>query len=174
MEHNVYDVFIVDRDIAHAASIRDHMHTHKQCRFHLYSNAEDCLNQMHVKPALVFLDYELQPNDTSYQSTEILKKIKASSPGTEVVLFTGFETVEVIKDTLHHGAYDYFVKDHLSHVKAELLIERLLDVYESRDEFHKFKKYTRILIGGLLIFSIAIVVLYIIGWITDNVGGWMF
>lgn len=174
MEHNIYNVFIVDSDLNHANSIKNHMHSFKNCHFFMFTNAEDCLAQMDKKPALVFLDYELQPLNKDYKSSDILKKIKQANASTEVVLFTGSETVEVIQDTLKLGAFDYYIKDHLSHIKAELLIERLLDIHETRDEHKKYKKYAKTLIGGLIVFSIIIIILYMIHIITDNVGGNMF
>jgi DNA-binding NtrC family response regulator len=41
---------------------------------------------------------------------QILKNVKASSPGTVVIIITGFATVELAREALKIGAYDFIAK----------------------------------------------------------------
>jgi two-component system, NtrC family, response regulator HydG len=43
-------------------------------------------------------------------STDLLRRLKAHSPATQVIMFTGDPTVSTVREALLHGAYEYVSK----------------------------------------------------------------
>jgi PAS domain S-box-containing protein len=43
-------------------------------------------------------------------STDLLRRLKAHSPATQVIMFTGDPTVSTVREALQHGAYEYVPK----------------------------------------------------------------
>src|SRR5437763_7938640 len=60
---------------------------------------------------------------------EVLEKIKAVSPATDVILLTGHASVETAVEALRHGAFDYMTKP-CKLAELEVLLRR---VAEKRD-----------------------------------------
>jgi len=173
MQGKKYTIFIVDTDLNHANQIKDHLANHHHYHFFLFATPEECEAKLHLNPALIFLDYELNPDKR--QSSEILKFLKTISPNTEIVLFTGTESIEVIKDSMHHGAYDYYIKDHHAHLKAEYLIVQILHKHQLKEEIQKQKKTIKFLFTVIAILTITASIMYFTGFIKDKyIGGHMF
>jgi DNA-binding NtrC family response regulator len=126
-----------------------------------------------LNPALIFLDYELDPSKR--QSSEILKHLKTIAPNTEVVLFTGTESIEVIHDGMHHGAYDYYIKDHHAHLKAEYLLVQILHKHQLKEEIQQQKKTIKLLFFIIAAIIITAGIMHYTGFIKDKyIGGHMF
>jgi two-component system OmpR family response regulator len=175
MEAN-YDIFIVDKDLKHGQTIKEHLSSHTHYTFHLFTNSKECLEKMSLKPALIFLDYELDENPKAIkEGVELLKVLKQTAPKAEVVLFSGHEKIEVAQDTMAHGAYDFIVKSEISHLRAENIILKVLHRHQLQDENKKYKKLFIAAAASLAVLVIGAIVLYSLGIIVhDNVGGAMF
>src|SRR5262249_16675156 len=64
---------------------------------------------------------------------QLLEKVKAESPSTEVVMLTGHGTVESAVDAMKHGATDYLIKP-INIDELNLLVDRILKSREMREE----------------------------------------
>jgi two-component system OmpR family response regulator len=171
-----YDIFIVDKDLKHGQTIKDHLSNHTHYTFHLFTNTKDCLEKMELKPALIFLDYELDENPTDLkEGIEFLKILKQKDPKADVVLFSGHEKIEVAQDALTHGAYDFIVKSEVSHLRAENIILKVLHRHQLQDEKKRYKTLFIAAVISISVLIIGAIALYSLGIIvTDNVGGPMF
>jgi DNA-binding NtrC family response regulator len=171
-----YDIFIVDKDLKHGQTIKDHLSSHPHYTFHLFSSSQDCLEKLSIQPALIFLDYELDENPSKIkEGVELLKVLKQKLPKSEVVLFSGHEKIEVAKDTLEHGAYDFIVKSEISHLRAENIILKVLHRHQLQDEKKRYKNLFIATAVSIAVLVIGAIVLYSLGIIVhDNVGGSMF
>jgi two-component system OmpR family response regulator len=171
-----YIIFIVDKDLKHGQTIKDHLSKHSHYTFHLFTNSADCLEKMNLKPALIFLDYELDENPNHIkEGVSFLKVLKEKDPKAEVVLFSGHEKIEVALDTMAHGAYDFIVKSEVSHLRAENIILNVLHRHQLQEDNKRYKKLFIAAAVCLAVLTITTIVLYALGIIvTDNVGGSMF
>lgn len=173
MKEKKYTIFIVDTDLNHANQIRNHLANHTNYTFFLFSTPEECKENIHLHPALIFLDYELDPSKK--QSSEVLKDLKKIAPASEIVLFTGSESIEVIKDSMHHGAYDYYIKDYHAHLKAEYLIVQILHKHQLKEKIAQQKDLIKLLFFIIAALACMSLTMYFLGFINDAyIGGSMF
>ncbi len=95
----------------------------------VFSSAEKCLQQMHMKPDILILDYMLDNNETNgrgMNGLQLLGKIKESSPDTEVVMISAQKDLEVVAKLIREGAKDYIEKDILWQHKMKLVIHKII------------------------------------------------
>lgn len=64
---------------------------------------------------------------------EVLKKIKASSPETEVIVASGYGTIETAIEAMKLGSYDFLQKP-FNFDRFRILIERIIEKKELEDE----------------------------------------
>ncbi|MGL3000126.1 response regulator [Flavobacterium sp. RSSB_23] len=138
-----FKFFIVDDDIFCANVYEQYLLNQNFTDITHFSNGNDCLDNLHQNPDIVFLDYDM--GDLS--GFEVLKKIKYHNPNIYVVMVSGQESIAIAVDALKHGAFDYVVKDNavcekltniidkIHHVKIELnksnpkMVRRLLNIF---------------------------------------------
>ena len=172
MKEKKYTIFIVDTDLNHANQIKEHLANHSQYTFYLFSTLEECKKNILLNPALIFLDYELTP---SKQSSGALKELKSIAPWAEIVLFTGAQSVEIIKDTISYGVYDYYIKDNLAHLKAENLIIQILHKHQLKEKIAQQKDIIKLLFFIIVALICTAIIMYFTGFINDTyIGGSMF
>ncbi|MCX5719295.1 MAG: response regulator, partial [Nitrospirae bacterium] len=93
--------------------------------------------------SLVFTDIRMP----GLNGIDLLERIKEMSPDTEVVMITGYGTVENAVEAIKLGAYDYITKpfdmDRLlkvvEHVETKFSLKKEIDVL--RNELKKFSSY---------------------------------
>ncbi len=73
-----------------------------------------------ISPDIVVTDLRMDEMD----GITLLKKVKKTSPETDVVVMTAYATVETALDTMKHGAYDYIIKPFTTD-ELLMLIERI-------------------------------------------------
>jgi two-component system, cell cycle response regulator len=73
--------------------------------------------------ALALLDLRLP----GYSGLDLLSRLKARSPDTEVILFTGHAGVDTAVQALRLGAYDYLMKGNLRLTDLQTLVARALE-----------------------------------------------
>ncbi len=79
-----------------------------------FENGQNCIDNLHFNPNLVFLDYEMDV----INGIEVLKKIKEYYPGIGVVFCTAHEDLSVAVDAMQNGSFDYLLKSNAT--KKEL------------------------------------------------------
>ena len=100
------NVLVVDDDevvrLSYQRSLRG-----AHCNVEAAFNGEDALNALqHKNFDVVLLDLRMPGMD----GMSVLKEIKRSWPESEVVVITGYPTVETAKEAVRLGAYDYLAK----------------------------------------------------------------
>jgi len=101
-----------------------------------YSGGRDCLENLHEKPSIIFLDYNME----DMNGIDVLQSIKAFDENINVVFISGQESVEVAVDALKYGAFDYIVKskitpDTLQTTIVKILAEKGIEENVSRKSF---------------------------------------
>src|SRR5262245_13482197 len=64
---------------------------------------------------------------------EVLRTVKGHSPKTQVVIMTGFASLETAIDSMHHGAFDYITKP-FQFVEIEIVLDRIEERKQLIDE----------------------------------------
>ncbi|WP_215224598.1 response regulator transcription factor [Echinicola shivajiensis] len=84
-----------------------------------FNSGRECLENMVLKPSLIFLDYQMEDTD----GLEALPKIKSHFPETNVIFCTALEDLNVAINALELGSHEYLLKSRVS--KAE--VSRILN-----------------------------------------------
>ncbi|MFI5354054.1 MAG: sigma-54-dependent transcriptional regulator [Desulfobaccales bacterium] len=86
------------------------------------------LEMMARRPyAIVLLDIKMPDLD----GVEVLKRLRQDYPGTEVIMITGFPTIQGAVECIKHGALDYLVKPFRID-DLEAVVQKALDNLEQR------------------------------------------
>ena len=95
---------------------------------------------------LVITDYRMDEMD----GLEVLQAVRGKSPDTDVVVLTGYGTIEIAVEAMKKGAVDFIEKENLSSV-LPLKIEKVLEYRLARRERERLgeeNQYLREEIGG--------------------------
>ena len=95
---------------------------------------------------LIITDYRMDEMD----GLEVLQAVRGKSPETDVVVLTGYGTIEIAVEAMKKGAVDFIEKENLSSV-LPLKIEKVLEYRSARRERERLgeeNRYLREEIGG--------------------------
>lgn len=94
-----------DEEVVRLSHIRTLASVH--CSVEVVPDGDEALRVMEQRPAdVVLLDLRMPGMD----GMSVLKALKQRWPETEVVIITGYPTIETAKEAVRLGAYDYLAK----------------------------------------------------------------
>ncbi len=114
-------IFIIDDDPFWAATLTKML---KDLGYHnivKYSNGAECVNNLHLNPGLIFLDYQMEDMD----GLEVLQKVKQYYPGIGVIFCTALEDLSVAVDAIKNGSFDYLLKSNASKKEVASIINEM-------------------------------------------------
>jgi two-component system, NtrC family, response regulator AtoC len=89
-----------------------------------YFNGQDCINDLHLNPKLIVLDYYLGSDiENAMTGLDILKKINETNEKIPVVILSREKDKETIAEFIKEGAMKYVIKD-------DYFIDTLIDTIE--------------------------------------------
>ena len=117
-------VFIVDDDPFWNAILAQILEGLGFSKIHTFEDGQSCIDHLSLKPALVFLDYQLGASN----GLDILKEIKSYNSSIDVVFCTALEDLEVAISAMEYGSTEYLLKAHTTE-------ESVLQVLKAFDNF---------------------------------------
>jgi DNA-binding NtrC family response regulator len=117
-------ILIVDDDEAHRATLQRYIASLGH-RVIAASTAEEALSRFSLaSPDIVLTDVKMPGMD----GFELLRRVKVSSPATDVIMLTGYATMQAAIDAIRDGAFDFLLKpldlDHVEEVMGRCIAER--------------------------------------------------
>src|SRR5262245_22887723 len=94
------------------------------------ASAEEAMKRMEAQPASVVVSDINMPQMDGF---EVLKRVRAGWPETQVVLVTGYGTIESAVRGMREGAFDYVTKPVLDE-EMLLVVDRALEAVRLRTE----------------------------------------
>ena len=105
MDDRTKILVVDDEEVVRLSHIRTLASIH--CNVEVVRDGKEALQAMEQRPAdVVLLDLRMPGMD----GMSVLKMIKQRWPETEVVIITGYPTVETAKEAVRLGAFDYLAK----------------------------------------------------------------
>lgn len=104
---NYFRIFVVEDDLFYGELLKRHLALNPDNEVHHFSNAMECLKNMHLHPDMISLDYRLP----DMMGDVVMRKIHIDYPNLPIIIVSGQEDVKTAVNLLKEGAYDYFVKD---------------------------------------------------------------
>ena len=118
-------IFIVDDDEAYLHPLVFHLQRGSQYKIYCYITGEECMADMHLKPDVIILDYNLNPQPpNTLNGLDVLRQVKNMNPKAKVVMLSGRDEYQGVVDSLKLGAYTYVLKD----IEALAAIKKILQV----------------------------------------------
>jgi two-component system response regulator AtoC len=102
-----YHIFIIEDDPRYAEILEYQLTLNPDYRISRFGSGKECLNNLHLKPRLITVDYTL-PDMTGEQ---LFIQIKSRFPGIPVIIISGQEKVGTAVNLLKMGVAEYIVKD---------------------------------------------------------------
>ena len=114
-------IFIVDDDEMWSTKLQQILSDVGFNNVQLFSNGEDCLASTNQKPAVVFLDFQME----KINGLLVLLQLKAGSPESQVVFCTGNQDISVAIKAIQFGSTDYLLKSNVSQKEMKRIIKTL-------------------------------------------------
>ncbi|MCK5581124.1 MAG: sigma-54-dependent Fis family transcriptional regulator [Candidatus Omnitrophica bacterium] len=124
-DRNKYDILIVDDEPLIRESLYEILRI-EGYRAHMAQTAEEALEVVgSQKVDIVLTDLKLP----KMNGIELLIRLKQSYPEIEIVLITGYGTVETAVEAMKNGAYDYVVKP-VNDGEIKIILEKVVEKKE--------------------------------------------
>jgi two-component system, NtrC family, response regulator AtoC len=131
-----YRIFITEDDPWYGATLEYHLSLNPDFIVHLFATGTDCINNLHLQPDLITIDFSLpdMPGDHLY------KKIAEIHPTLPVIIISAQENVGVAVELLKLGVNDYIVKDDNTKDVLWNVINKVRNTQRLQQEVTKLRK----------------------------------
>jgi CheY-like chemotaxis protein len=119
-------VFLVEDDDIFAFLVETRLSKVLGVELSVFPIGQDCLDELHTHPDVIFLDYSLPVID----GLEVLRRIKAAYAEARVVMLSGLEWQQVVDECIQAGAEDFIQKDS---TVAQKVYEKLKSMFPHLD-----------------------------------------
>ena len=141
-------VFIVEDDHFLGSLIKKTLEKLDNCEVYHFMTPEECLNNLHLNPDIISIDYMLP----GMNGIELMEKIKNYNDSIQCIMVSGQEKIDVVIETYRKGASDYIIKNDNALVNLENSVKTLCKTVYLKQENDALKeividrnKYTNIL-----------------------------
>jgi len=147
-------IFLVDDEPIQNEMLKDYLNERFVYDIKTFDNGEEMLQNMHLNPEIVVLDYHLSAHRADAKNgVEILRLLKDKHPGVQVIMLSGQDKIDVAIDSMKYGAYDYVVKGETAFSRTENILNNISELHKVKT-INKAYKRTITLLGlaiGLII-----------------------
>lgn len=147
-------IFIIEDSIVYKDLIVGYLQSQRFGNLKVYKDGEECLENIHLNPDLIILDY------SSHGKTglELMIEIRNEHPETDFIFLSGQNDLEVAVKIMKIGAADYIVKNDKAPYNLVKSIDRLINHTKKA----KAKKGFKIGVVGffMMLFLIIIVIMF--------------
>lgn len=118
-----FNVFVVEDDPFYRKLLEYHLTLNPEISVTTFENGQDCLDNIHLQPDAITLDYSLP----DMSGEEVLKKVLNYNNQIPVIIVSGQDDINIALNLLKKGAYDYVVKDNDAKERIWNITNNLVD-----------------------------------------------
>lgn len=134
-------IFLVDDEPIQNEMLKDYISERFKYQIKTYESGESALQDMHLNPEIMVLDFHLNSHLPDAQNgVEVLKKVKEMHPETQVIMLSGQDQLEVAIDSMKHGAYDYVIKSETAFSRMENILNNINELSSIKAANNNYKK----------------------------------
>lgn len=140
-------IFVVEDDQMYQRMVKYIAEMNPDHEVHVFKTGKECLNNLHLNPDIISLDYTLP----DMNGAEVLKQIMNRNEQAAVLVLSGQKDISTAVELVQSGAYDYIEKgpntrdrlmSAIERAKDKLAMEReIVTLREQLSERYQFKKY---------------------------------
>jgi DNA-binding NtrC family response regulator len=149
--NNSHKIFVVEDDTWYRNFLSYTLQLNPDNEVHTFENGKDCLNNLHLKPDLITIDYSLP----GMNGAELIKQIKEVDEQIQLIVISGQEDVGTAVDLLKLGVFDYLIKNEdtkhrLLNSTQNALINVSLksEIVELKEDLGKKYDFSKTIIGN--------------------------
>lgn len=152
-------IAIVEDDPMFRHAVEYFLKKNPENRVFAFASGEECLEHYHsLDPEILILDYRLNESFETERMNglDILRKIKAQKPETEIIFLSGQDSFDVATTAIKDGASEYIVKDDKALAKMLNEVNRMSFFIRARREDLRTLRWTiglTVLVAFLLVFA---------------------
>jgi DNA-binding NtrC family response regulator len=147
-------IFVVEDDLMYSRGILHLLEARNFMNVRLFSHGEECLEQLHLQPDVILLDYWL--GDGKMNGKEVMEVIRKKSPSSKVIFLTAMDNLKIARETMAMGAYDYVVKSESAMERVKNLLRRIVFERQIQEENRMLKRSRKLILLLFLLLGIAI------------------
>jgi len=138
-------IFIVEDNPLFLKIVEEHLKLNNYNNIESFTNADECISNLHHKPHILIIDYELGTTN----GLKLLNKIKNRQKQSYVIMLTKSDDVGIALEALQGGAYDYIHKDELSFRLLKTVIDKIINEYKvgifnnTNEDMTGFKRFLK-------------------------------
>lgn len=158
-------LFLVDDEPIQNEMLKDYLSERFLYNIKTFDNGEDAINNIHLNPEIIVLDYHLSSHKPDAKNgVEVLKAIKEKNPISQVIMLSGQDKIDVAIDSMKYGAYDYVVKGETAFSRMENIINNVSELHKVKTINKAYKKTIVLLTVGIGL--IVLMALYLMFFTT--------
>ena len=133
-------IFLVDDELYCLNLYAQYLNNLGYTRIQYFSKSIDCLDQLELRPDIIFLDYYID----NQNGIDILAKIRRFDSKIAVVFISGQEDIDIAVKALKYGALDYLTKENLDEARIKTCLDKVLQIRELLLKNRKRKRRKKI------------------------------
>jgi len=148
-------IFLVDDEPIQNEMLKDYLSERFDYDIKTYESGEAAIKEMHLNPDIIVLDFHLSAHlPDAKNGVEVLKEMKKIAPGTQVIMLSGQDKLEVAVDSMKYGAYDYVVKSETAFSRMENIFNNINELRGLKVSHKTYKTITYLLFAAIVILVI--------------------
>lgn len=161
MATNKRYIFLVDDEPIQNEMLKDFLNERFVYDIKTFDSGEQMLQNMHLNPEIVVLDYHLSAHkENAKNGVEILKAIKHHHPDTQVLIISGQDKIDVAVDSMKYGAYDYVVKGETAFSRTENILNNISELHKAKAINKGYRSTITMMTIVIIIFVLLALYLY--------------
>ncbi len=129
-------VFIVEDDNLYSRLVKYVFELDPDHEVYLFSTGKECIDNLHLEPDIISLDYTLPDLD----GRVVFEKIQRYNPNIEVIMLSGQNDISIAMELIHLGIHDYIVKDEDTKDRLRVSIQKLKNSLKLKQEVEVLKE----------------------------------
>lgn len=134
-----FNVFVVEDDPFYRKLLVYHLTLNPEISVTTFENGQDCLDNIHLQPDAITLDYSLP----DMSGEEVLKKVLNYNNQIPVIIVSGQDDINIALNLLKKGAYDYVIKDNDAKERIWNITNNLVDKIRLQRHFYELEEQVK-------------------------------
>lgn len=134
-----FKIFIVEDDPFYRNVLNYHLSLNPETTISCFETGQECLDNLHLKPDAITLDYSLP----DISGEVVLNRILAFDNQIPVIIVSGQDDIGTAIDLLKKGAYDYVIKDDDAKNRIWNIINNIIEKNELKREVQDLKEQVK-------------------------------
>jgi DNA-binding NarL/FixJ family response regulator len=129
MSTNKTRIFIMDDDESFLFVLKRHLERKNIFEIHTFNTGEAGINQLHLNPEILILDYNLNRSGSRLNGREIMQIAKQQLKNSKIVMLSGQQDGQLVLELIQLGIRDYIVKG----INSLDELDEILNLYMSEN-----------------------------------------